>query len=422
MTCPFNSQLPTWAQEYERLDTFAEIQEVMRSTDFVQGGTPARRIFLGDTLVMTDGDEHLERKKVVSALFTREAMSRYETQLLEPVIAQVMGELKAQRGADGLARTDLVPLIRILLLRISARIVGVDGVDTPQRTERFRRVVAQIADAIGGQFNKQDMAEVVANGLATMKALVDEFLQSSLDRRLELVRQYRSGGLAKEDLPVDVLTLICLHDNEHRTGEVDSEHNRYVWRECALFLTASTQTSTLSLPHIFRHLSEWFQAHPEDATKIDDLSFMRKAIAESLRLHQAAPLKFRIAANDVTLASGKKIAKGQMVGLNAPLANFEEALFGKDPTVFNPYRERPTGAQPWGLTFGSGMHMCMGRSLVTGVYQRPEDPNGTEGTMVKILRALYACGAELDPEQPPQRTTLSFHDLYESMPVILRKL
>ncbi len=66
--------------------------------------------------------------------------------------------------------------------------------------------------------------------------------------------------------------------------------------------------------------------------------------------------------------------------------------------------------------------MCMGRPLVTGLYQRPDDNNGTEGTMVKILKALHACGAELDPDHPPQRTTHSYHDMYDSMPVILRKL
>ena len=42
--------------------------------------------------------------------------------------------------------------------------------------------------------------------------------------------------------------------------------------------------------------------------------------------------------------------------------------------------------------------------------------------MIKILKAIYTAGATLDPENPPQRMTSSFHDAFASVPLILRGL
>ena len=78
--------------------------------------------------------------------------------------------------------------------------------------------------------------------------------------------------------------------------------------------------------------------------------------------------------------------------------------------------------QPWGLTFGAGAHNCLGRSLVTGLFNKPDETTGTEGTIVKMLKVLYAHGIELDPNDPPKRTAVTHHDAYGSMPIILRKL
>jgi cytochrome P450 len=413
------TDIPPFISQHEHIRSYAEIQEIMQSRDFIQGTSPERDLFFGQSLVMIDGKEHLERKKLFSTLFSRGAMVHYETQLLEPVISRVMAELSAHRGADGLARTDLVPMVRIMLHRISAKVVGVDGVDTPERTERFRVMIASLSDAAAGQWAVGDRDELMKEGLAARKVLIDEFLRPSLEHRRALVRQFKAGDLQQGDLPKDVLTLICLHDKD---GPGDPDHDAYVWRECTLFISASTQTTTHSLPHIVWHISRWIEAHPEDARKVNDAAFLRLAVGESLRLHQTAPVKTRIAARDVTLSTGRTIEKGRKVALFAPDANREPALYGQDATEFNPYREIPVGVQPWGLTFGAGAHNCLGRSLVTGMFNKPDETTGTEGTIVKMLKVLYAHGLELDPNDPPKRTAVSYHDAYASMPIILRKL
>ena len=65
-------------------------------------------------------------------------------------------------------------------------------------------------------------------------------------------------------------------------------------------LTAAIQTTTHTLPHVIVHLEEGFSEHPEDREKAADPELVRKAAGASLRLHQTAPVKFRIAAKDVT--------------------------------------------------------------------------------------------------------------------------
>jgi len=409
---------PPFTANMQRVDGFADIDEILRSPDFMQGSHRESGVFFAGSLLLIEGHEHMARRQLFSSLVSRNAMYYYETEALAPVVAQVMDEQRAKgKGPDGLVRMDLAPLIRTMLHRITAKVTGVDEVDTPEKTERFRNLVEKLGEAVTVEWSMRDHAEVVREGLAVRKLLIDEFLQPSLDRRRELGRKLNAGEIKKEDLPTDLLMTLVLTGDDKRVGDED-----YIWRECALFLVASSQTTTHTLPHVIVHLTEWFKTHPEDAAKCTDTSFLRIAALESLRLHQPAPTLLRIALNDVTLASGRKIAKDERVALFFTPANRETAVFGPDANEFNPYRVAPPRLSPWGLTFGSGVHMCIGRQLVTGMFNRADDKSGTEGVMIRILRTLYEAGAEMDPERPPKRMAASHHDAYESFPLILRKL
>ncbi len=110
-----------------------------------------------------------------------------------------------------------------------------------------------------------------------------------------------------------------------------------------------------------------------------------------------------------------------MVALHAPPANVDVQVFGEDARCFNPWRETPKGMMPWGMTFGVGRHICLGRTLVTGIKSTGDERHGTHGTAVHLMMALYGLGAELDPQNPPQRPGDSLHDTYESVPIILRR-
>ncbi|HSV82969.1 MAG TPA: cytochrome P450 [Ramlibacter sp.] len=420
MTTPVSDPaVPDFVKRLQRFDTYAEIEEIMKSPDFVMAGAEERTVFLEDTLIMSEGRRHNDLKQLFAPLMSRDAVAYYELHLVEPVVRQAIAEMDTRRGPDGLARTDVVPLIHAALTRISALVTGVDGVDTPERTERFRELVLTLSAATTGSFSTKPQAAMIESGKAAMKTLVDEYLRASLERRIGLARQHRAGTVAKEALPRDMLTALCLKDDLSRPD--DGDKIPYVWRQCALFLTASIKTTSHSLPHVFVHLDEWLREHPEDREKLADPEFLHRAAAESFRLHQTSPARFRAAVRDVTLSTGRKVAQGEMVALHAPPANVQAEVFGEDARHFNPWRETPKGMQPWGMTFGLGTHSCLGRTLVTGITNRGDERHGTHGTAVRIMMALYGLGAELDPENPPQRPHESMHDTYESVPMILRR-
>lgn len=410
--------VPEFVNKLQRIDTYREVEEIMKSPDFVMAGAEERTVFLEDTLIMSEGQRHQELKQLFAPLMSRQAIAYYELHLVEPVIQSVLSQVRTQRGADGVVRVDVVPLLQAALTRISALVTGVDGVDTPERTERFRGLVLTLSAATTGSFSTRPQADMIQAGRAALAALVDEFLQASLTRRIELVRRHRAGEVDKSDLPRDMLTALCLQGDLARPE--DSEKIPYVWRQCALFLTGSIKTTSHSLPHVFVHLDEWLREHPEDVEKLGDPEFLYRAAGESFRLHQTSPARFRAAARDVTLSTGRKVAQGEMVALHAPPANVQAEIFGADARCFNPWRETPKGMMPWGMTFGLGSHSCLGRTLVTGVMSSGDAKFGTHGTAVRLMLALYGLGAALDPANPPKRPHDSLHDTYESVPMVLR--
>lgn len=411
--------VPEFVKKLQRIDTYDEIKEIMTSPDFGMAGAEERTIFLEDTLIMSEGQRHSELKQLFAPLMSRQAMAYYELHLVEPVIQAVLGEMKSQPDAAGNIRIDAVDLIKATLTRIAAQVTGVDGVDTPERTDRFRKLVLILSEATTGSFSTRPVEEVLQEGRDAMDELVRDYLQNSLDRRVALAAQAEKGEIAKADLPRDMLMSMCLAQDLSRPD--DGEKIPYVWRQCALFLTGSIKTTSHSLPHAFVHIDEWIKAHPEDREKLTDVEFLHRATAESFRLHQTSPARFRAALKDVTLSTGRSVAAGEMVALHAPPANVQEEVFGPDGRYFNPYREVPKGMQPWGMTFGLGVHACLGRNLVTGIMNKGDEKHGTHGTAVRVLKAVYDLGGELDPQNPPQRPANSLHDHFDNVPMILRQ-
>ena len=51
-----NRDLPQWFRELEHLSTFGDIDETLRSPKFVQGQHRQSLMFLGDTILLVDGN------------------------------------------------------------------------------------------------------------------------------------------------------------------------------------------------------------------------------------------------------------------------------------------------------------------------------------------------------------------------------
>ncbi|MEE2683042.1 MAG: cytochrome P450 [Actinomycetota bacterium] len=388
------------------------VDEILKSKDFRQGSHQESQPFFGESLLTIDHDVHFERRRLQAPLFRKEALEYYEREELLPLIDKALEECKGNRDDEGVVRADLCALVRTMLARISAVTTGIDGVDTPERTDAFRTYIEQLGTGATVEWSVEDHDEVIARILKVREGFVDEFYGPSVERRVELIEQFKDGKVAEEDLPRDLLTLMYLHWNEGWDDELPL-------REATLYLVASSQTTTHAIPHMMIHLHEWFQDHPEDYEKRFDRDFLKQAGHEAIRLHLPSPALLRIALKDVILSDGTMIAEGERVACLFTPANRDKSVFGDDARSFNPYRETPN-VKPWGFAFGGGEHTCIGRTLVTGLSARTDNDEGTDGTLVNIALALFEAGIEIDPYDLPTYTELSFHDAYGRFPVILR--
>ncbi len=398
----------------QHFETYAEVDEILRSKSFRQGSHQESQAFFGDSLLTIDHDRHFERRRLEAPLFRKAALEYYEHTELIPLIDRALDEAAQNRGDDGLVRADLCSLLRTMLARISAVTTGIDGVDTPERTDAFRSYIEQLGVGATVEWSTEDHDEVIDRILAVRADFERDFYTASVERRKELIARHNAGEIGDDDLPNDLLTLLYLHWNDDWDDELPL-------REAALYLVASTQTTTHAVPHMMMHLTEWFAEHPEDRAKVQNKDFLKQAAHETLRLHLPSPALLRIALEDVELSNGVRIAKDERVACLFTPANRDSAVFGDTARSFDPYRD-PGDVKPWGFAFGGGEHTCIGRTLVTGLSARTDNDEGTDGTLVNIMSALLAAGAELDPDDPPTYTEMSHHDAYGRFPLILRNL
>ncbi|MBT96035.1 MAG: hypothetical protein CL431_08715 [Acidimicrobiaceae bacterium] len=405
---------PPHIQGIKHFIDYSLVDEILRSKHFRQGSHQESQPFFGDSLLTIDHDVHFERRRLQAPLFRKEALEYYEHKELLPLISKALEECKENRDEDGVVRSDLCALVRTMLARISAVTTGIDGVDTQERTDAFRNYIEQLGTGATVEWSTENHDEVISRILEIRQGFIEDFYGPSVERRKNLINDFKNGNLKEEELPRDLITLMYLHWDENWDEELPL-------RESTLYLVASSQTTTHAVPHLMIHLHEWFQEHPEDYEKRFDKDFLKQAGHEAIRLHLPSPALLRIALQDITLSNGIQIKEGERVACLFTPANRDVTVFGDDARSFNPYRETPN-VKPWGFAFGGGEHTCIGRTLVTGLSARTDNDEGTDGTLVNIAAALFEAGIEIDPNDLPTYTELSYHDAYGRFPISLNNL
>ncbi|MFZ9085251.1 MAG: hypothetical protein ACO3C6_01615 [Steroidobacteraceae bacterium] len=123
-----------------------------------------------------------------------------------------------------------------------------------------------------------------------------------------------------------------------------------------------------------------------------------------------------------TLEDGTQLGLDDRVELDLYTANRSPDVFGEDAEVFNPYRSVAPGHEPFGLTFGTGVHTCLGRDLDGGFVPRGTVDPATHqyGIVAQLVRALLEAGAVPDPARPPERASYTARPNWGSYPVVFR--
>jgi cytochrome P450 len=395
------------------LTDYDEIDEVLRSSAFVQAAYgDAVQPLVHDTLTAIDGPRHATRTRLENKLFTRDAIAYYKREAVEPLLAEELAELRRHGNDDGLVEADLVPLIWRIARRVPAFVVGIDGVEDTERIERFVELLATLGHGLSASLSPHK-DELVAKALQARGRFAAEFFTPSVERRRELVARAQHGDLDPVELPRDLITLLLANWQEDWDDEL-------LLREAAMFLSASITTTAQSFPHFIVLVTDWADANPDKAHLLHDIDFLQRAVAEALRFFVASPARLRMATTDVTLRSGRRVTTGERVSLWFLPANLDHDEFGPDAAAFDPLRD--TGKKvPWGLAFGQGTHVCIGKNLITGARDRGrDDPAGLDvahGIPATVAHALFQAGMTIDGARPATKHPTSIYDEYTSLPI-----
>ena len=381
-------------------DRYDAVREAMYAPDLSRGMDP-RTAEEGNpranVLSVLHGGEHKARRRLENPLFRRSALVEYERDLFPAVLHEICG-----RRATG--QVDLFELGGALSVVLAARRAGIDhdGSDA-QLDELFGhvKVIAQ-ASAIMDVVGNKD--KVRAEVMAVLGEFDERYVQPSRRRRDLLLDAAEAGGEAA-DLPWDLLTVAL---QRRRAGDATFDDGLLV-RETGLYLHGGSHTSAQTLCNTFYYLLG-YDGSDRDRSMVqraaDDPLFAQRCVHETLRLRPTTPRIKRVAVADCQVA-GVDISRGARVVLDVVSANRDPELFGEHAERFEPDRVTRDDVAKWGLSFGAGPHICIGRS-VAGGFPLHGDAGADDlgeahlyGLVALMVQAVAARGVDRDPRHDP---------------------
>jgi cytochrome P450 len=389
---------------------FEEAKEAYRNKDLRQALYDAGEVIMADVLVNLHGDEHRARRRLENRLFRKDTFTYYEDVLFPAIVAETL----APHVAAG--RAELVSLGHQLMMNLAALTAGVDRPrGTPEETFHLYDYLKTFIEGATLAHYTGDKVAKEAEVRAALERFDEEFLQPGIDRRRALLAQLAAGAIGEEDLPRDVLTVLLRNEDNLELG------HETLRREIAFYLLAGAHTSATAFTRVMHNIFLWLADHPADEDRVrTDRLFVQRATHETIRLQPSSPVGMRWALADITLGSGRCIHKGDKVVIDLATINRSTAVFGPDAEAFNPDRVLPDAVSPWGLSFGSGMHACIGQDLAAGLLLAPgEALDGHLFGLVPIgVQAMFDRGVRADPDDPPEMDASTTRPYFGRYPVV----
>jgi cytochrome P450 len=390
---------------------YREANQTLCIPDLKQSLYDEGRVLMDRVLVTLHGEDHRSRRLLEMRIFKKDFFQYYETEVLPPVVQQTLSRFLPT------GRAELMDFGARAMLALTADFAGIDRpLGTDEERDTLVRLLKQLSLAATlGQYSgdREPVRQQVRDAL---REFDERFFTPSAERRQRLIERFRAGEIGEGDLPRDILTVLLR--NEDR---IDLPRDM-ILRETAFFYLAGAHTSVHSLTHAMHEMFTWVAAHPEDAEKLrTDPLFVQRCVHESLRLHPSSPVAQRKPLCPVRLPTGDQAKDDDTVVIDLYAANRQVATFGADAAEFNPYRKLPPTQPPYGLTFGVGVHTCLGRNLAAGdVAKEGTDPAKHQyGTVTLLALSLIAHGARPDPNDPPRRDEKIAREAWAAYPVLL---
>ncbi len=390
------------------ISSYDEAREVFRRKELRQALYDEGDVVMADVLVNLHGAQHRDRRRLENRLFRRDTHARYEHDLF-PLIVERTLEPHVERGG-----AELVSLSHQMMMNLAASTAGVDRpLGTPDETLHLYSYLMLFIEGATLAHHGGDREAKRAEVATALDAFDHEFLEPSIARRRELIEQVDAGVLEDDELPRDVLTVLLRNQDDL---ELPPD---VVLRETCFFLLAGAHTSATAF---VRTLDAIFDMDSSQAQRTsEDRLFLQRCVHETIRLHPSSPVAMRWALEDVELSSGTHVAAGDRVVIDLMAANRDERVFGADADVFDPTRTIGERGAPWGLSFGLGMHACIGQDMAAGL-----DPTGVAdgadehlyGLVPVAVAAVLRAGGRRDPADPPALDPASARGYWLRYPVV----
>jgi cytochrome P450 len=361
-------------------------------------------------LLTLHGEEHRKRRVLEFRVFRRDFFRWYETEIFPKTLNETIAE------AIAAGRADLVELGYRVTMNLTADFAGIDRpARTARETQDLLKLVMTFSEGATLVHSTRDKEEVRREVREALELFDERFLVPSVKRRQAMLARHAAGELAEDDLPRDVLTVLLRNEDKL---ELPPDVLR---REIAFYLQAGAHSTANSTTHALHEIFLWRDAHPEDAERMRrDALFLQRCVHESLRLHPASPVAWRKPVCPFQLATSGPLSEGDRVVVDLAAANRDSLVFGDNAAAFDPHRAIPVGQLPFGLTFGSGVHSCLGRDLDGGVIPAPGATAETHqyGIITLFARRLLAEGARPDADDPPTEATYTKRPNWGRYPII----
>lgn len=397
------------------ISQFADAHKSLCIHDLKQALYDAGAVLMQDVLVTLHGQPHRARRMLEMRIFKRDFFRYYESEVFPQVLADTL-QPHLERGG-----MDLMDFGRWSMIDLTAHFAGIDRTDNDlAETEDLVRLLKVFGEgATLAHYTGDDREAVVARVQAGLDEFDSRFFAPSAARRKAMIAAFENGEMEEDALPRDILTVLLRNEDK-----LDLPHDLML-REVAFFYLAGAHTSIHSLSWAMHETFTWCESHPEDWTKVaSDPIFVQRCINESFRLHPSSPVAMRQPVCPVHMPDGAEAVEGDKVIINLWEANRDPEVYGDDAAMFNPYRKLPAGQSPYGLTFGIGVHACLGKNLAAGEPPKDDtDPDTHQyGTVALIARALFEHGVRPDPDQPAQRDTTTARETWATYPVVFTSL
>jgi cytochrome P450 len=285
------------------------------------------------SLLLLEGAEHLQRRKLMLPPFHGDRMRAYE-----PVVAEI-----AERELDGWPRGApfaVHPSMQSITLEVILR--AVFGVTDPEPLRTMLR------DLLAATVSTQLQVSVLFGRRKPLERLRE--LAADIDARLlaEIAARRRAPG-------DDICSLLVQARFEDGSGMDDREIRDQLM---TLLLAGHETTATglaWTLDLLTRHPHALREARAGDA-------YLRAVIAESLRLRPVVPIAGRRLVTDLE-ADGVRIPAGTDVTPAIWLAHTRPETY-PDPYAFRPERflDRPPSTYTW-IPYGGGVRRCLGAAF-----------------------------------------------------------